>query len=167
MKFADMAWRGMTDFDLDAVVNIAAEVHPGFHETREVLAERYHLYRPGSHILEIGSRIAGYVISHPWRYGNLPALNSLLGALPEAPDTYYLHDIALLPLARRIGAAGDIVGALAKHAEAGGYATMSLVAVNGSQRFWERHGFGAVDLKELGAKLSSYEPSARYMVRPL
>jgi hypothetical protein len=44
---------------------------------------------------------------------------------------------------------------------------MSLVAVNGSQGFWAKHGFEAVDLPELYGKLLSYEQGARYMVRRL
>lgn len=167
MRFADMSWRGMTDFDLPAVNEIAAQVHPGFFEAPEVLAEKHHLYRNGTHILEVGTRVSGYVISHPWRRGSVPALNMLLGHLPEAADTYYIHDIALLPLARRIGAAADIVSALSKHAGAGGFKTMSLVAVNGSEGFWRRQGFAPVEMAELNDKLMSYAPDARYMVKPL
>jgi GNAT superfamily N-acetyltransferase len=167
MKLPGVAWRAMTGYDLPAVEQIAAEVHPGFFESADVLAEKHRLYRPGSYLFEIGERPAGYILSHPWKNGGLPALNTLLEALPPDPDTYYLHDLALLPVARRIGAASFIVSALAKHAATHGFATMSLVAVNGSQGFWERHGFAAVDAPELSQKLASYEDAARLMIRPL
>lgn len=165
----DVAWRAMTGFDLGAVEEIAAAVHPGFFEAPEVLAERQRLYRNGCYLLEIGEKPAGYVLSHPWYAETLPALNSLLGTLPTDPAsaTYYLHDLALLPLARRIGAAGEIVAALTKHAQAYGYPTMTLVAVNGSRGFWERQGFAVVERPALAAKLQSYEPEARLMVKPL
>jgi ribosomal protein S18 acetylase RimI-like enzyme len=167
MKLPGVTWRAMTFYDLPAVEKIAAEVHPGFFESPEVLAEKQRLYHHGAYLLEIGERPAGYVLSHPWRSGSLPALNTRLDALPEYADTYYLHDLALLPVARRIGAASFIVNALAKHATAHGFATMSLVAVNGSQGVWERHGFAVVDAADVHEKLKSYEDAARLMVRPL
>jgi len=163
MKYRDVAWRTMTAFDMKAVEDIAAQVHPGFFETPDVLAERQQLYRNGCYLLEISEKPAGYVLSHPWRAGSLPELNSKLGEIPADADTYYLHDLALLPVTRRIGAASHIVEALVKHAAAMSFATMSLVAVNGSQGFWEKHGFAVVDTPELAPTLKSYEDAARYM----
>ena len=157
----------MTAFDLTAVEGIAAAVHPGFFETPDVLAEKQQIYRNGCYLLEVGERPAGYVLSHPWHADSPPALNAPLGVLPESPSTYYLHDLALLPVARRIGAASQIVSALIKHAAAQQLPSMSLVAVNGSQGFWERHGFAVRDLPVVAAKLRSYEAGARLMVRPL
>jgi len=167
MKLQGVAWRAMTGYDLGAVETIAAQVHPAFFESPDVLAEKQRLYHHGAYLFEIGERPAGYVLSHPWRTGTLPALNALLGSLPDYPDTYYLHDLALLPVARRIGAASFIVNALAKHAAAHGFATMSLVAVNASRGFWERHGFAVVDAPDLKQKLATYEAEARLMLRPL
>jgi GNAT superfamily N-acetyltransferase len=157
----------MTAYDLKAVEEIAAAVHPEFYEAPDVLAERHELYRNGCYLLEIGVKPAGYVLSHPWREGEPPPLNAPLGAIPDDARTYYLHDLALLPVARRIGAASHIVEALIKHAEAERYASVSLVAVNGSQGFWERHGFAVAEAAGLASKLASYEPGARFMVRPL
>lgn len=163
----DIAWRRMTSFDLPAVEKIASVVHPDFFEAPEIFAERLRLYPEGTHVLEVSERVAGYVLSHPFRLGALPPLNTVLGTLPADADTYYLHDLALLPLVRRVGAAGKIVAALAKHAQARGLTTMSLVAVNGSQGFWQRHGFAVDHRPELYGKLLSYEEGATFMVRRL
>jgi ribosomal protein S18 acetylase RimI-like enzyme len=167
MKIPGVAWRAMSAYDLPAVEAIAGVVHPKFPEAPEVLAERQNLYHNGAYLLEIGERPAGYILSHPWRFGTLPALNSLLGDIPADADTYYIHDLALLPVARRIGAATFITNALAKHARAHGFPTMSLVAVNGSQGFWDRHEFAVADTPHLIEKLMSYEAEARLMVRRL
>ena len=167
MKLPGVFWRAMTGYDLEAVSTIAKTVHPDFPESDVVLAERQLLYHHGAYLLEVNERPAGYVLSHPWRLGQLPALDTLLGALPSDADTYYIHDIALLPVARRIGAASFIVEALGKHAVAHGFGSMSLVAVNGSESFWERHGFVAEDAPQLADKLRSYEDAARLMVRRL
>ncbi len=167
MIHQDVAWRAMTGYDLAAVESIANQVHPGFFESAAVLGERQRLYRNGCYLLEIGEKPAGYVLSHPWRAGSVPALNVLLGELPATADTYYLHDLALLPVARRVGAASHIVGALIKHAAARGFASMSLVAVNGSSGFWRRHGFAEADAPELDQTLRGYDADARLMVKPL
>ncbi|MDO8358691.1 MAG: GNAT family N-acetyltransferase, partial [Devosia sp.] len=87
MKIPGVAWRALTGYDFGTVEAIAAQVHPSFYEAPEVLAERQRLYRNGAYLLEIGERPAGYVLSHPWRLGSLPALDSLLGELPAGSDT--------------------------------------------------------------------------------
>jgi ribosomal protein S18 acetylase RimI-like enzyme len=163
----DVAWRAMTAYDLAAVEKIAGAVHPAFYEAPEILAERQRLYRNGCYLLEVSERPAGYVLSHPWTTRSLPALNAPLREIPADASTYYLHDLALLPLARRIGAASQIVRALTKHAKVRGFATMSLVAVNGSQGFWERQGFVVQDRPDLAQKLLSYGAAAKLMVKPL
>jgi len=160
-------WRGMSAMDLKAVEQIAGVVHPGFFERPDVLAEKRQLYPNGAHVFEVNERPAGYVLSHPWHARAVPALDALLHAIPADADTYYLHDLALLPVARRIGAARFMVRTLARHALARGFATMSLVAVNGSEGFWAKQGFVAQNIPELTGKLLTYEEGARYMVREL
>ncbi len=163
----DVAWRAMSGYDIGAVYSIANKVHPGFFEAEAVLAEKFELYRNGCYLLEVGEKPAGYVLSHPWKHGDLPALDALLGAIPADADTYYIHDLALLPLTRGLGAAGQIVAALTKHAAAMAYPGMSLVAVNNSLSFWTRQGFVVEERPALSEKLRSYEADARYMVKPL
>lgn len=158
-------WRSLTTLDLPAVQSIATKVHPAFPEDMAVFAERQRLYPEGARLLELGGQAAGYILSHPWRYGKLPALNALLGQVPADADTYYLHDLALLPSARGTGAAAMIVGDMLRHARKHGFATVSLVAVNGSIPFWYKHGFRIADMPELTEKLTSYEAAARVMVR--
>lgn len=160
-------WRSLTTLDIPAVETIAAQVHPGFPEDTAVFVERQRLYPSGVRLLEIGGDPVGYVFSHPWRFRKLPALNSLLGAIPPDPDTYYLHDLALLPAARGTGAAGMVVESLIGHASRAGFPSMSLVAVNGSIPFWRKHGFDVAEAGELSDKLLSYEEAARFMVRQL
>lgn len=158
-------WRPMRNSDLGRVSAIAASVHPDFPEDDAVFAERLALHPAGCFMLEAADQPAGYLLSHPWRFGQLPALNALLGRLPDAPSTYYLHDVALLPAARGSGAASAIVAALVSHAAGQGLPNLSLVAVNGSQGFWQRHGFSVHADPALADKLASYDADARLMVR--
>jgi GNAT superfamily N-acetyltransferase len=163
----DLNWRAMTTGDLAEVEAIAARVHPGFFERPEIFAERLRLYPEGARLLVRDGAAFGYVLSHPWHAKAMPALDSLLGALPANAASFYLHDLALLPAARGTGAAGRLVAALAGHARTAGFPRMSLVAVNNSRGFWQKQGFAPVAVPELAAKLLSYEADAAFMVREL
>ncbi len=153
--------------DIPDVVDIAAVVHPGFFERPAVFCERQRLFPQGARLLEQAGRATGYVISHPWHDGAPPALDSLLGTIPATVATYYIHDLALLPEARGRRAAGAAIGLLNDLARDHGFASMALVAVNGSRRFWEKHGFRVVDRPDLSSKLASYEAAAVMMERLL
>jgi N-acetylglutamate synthase-like GNAT family acetyltransferase len=111
--------------------------------------------------------LIGYILSHPWTYAAPPALNSLLGTIPTPSNTYYIHDIALLPEARGTGAANAIVAKLIVLAESLGLPNLSLVAVNNSVAFWQRHGFQLTPIPVLDARLRSYDEEARFMVRAI
>ena len=157
----------MVAADLPAVMAAAAQVHPDYPEGKAVFTERLALHPAGCLVLAGGEGIGGYVLSHPWRFGQVPALDSLLGALPEDADAYYIHDLALLPVARGGGAASACVHRLAAHARAAGFARMTLVAVGNSAGFWQRQGFREAHDEALARKLASYDSAARYMIRDL
>lgn len=157
----------MTATDLPAVMTTAAVAHPDYPEGEAVFAERLALHPAGCLVLAGGEGLGGYVLSHPWRLGQVPALDSLLGALPDDADAYYIHDLALLPSARGGGSASICVDRLAAHARAEGLARMALVAVGNSAGFWRRQGFREAHDEALARKLASYDSAARYMIRDL
>ena len=180
-----MEWRNMRAADLARVERIAAEVHPGFPEGPEVLAERLALCpggclvldapgerglgaprgraleAPGERGLEGAGGVVGYVISHPWAAGAAPKLDSLLGALPAAPGCWYWHDLALLPAARGQGAAAAAVQRVLALARGAALDQVALVAVGQSGGFWRRMGFRPA----VGPEVASYGAGAAYLVR--
>jgi ribosomal protein S18 acetylase RimI-like enzyme len=158
------AWRPMREHDLAKVVAVADLVHPNHPEDPEVFAERLALHPEGCLVHEESGDLTGYVVSHPWIVLP-PSLNTRIGSLPPAPSTYYIHDLALLPLARGQGAAGAVVRRLLIHAAALGLPCVSLVAVEGSAAFWTRCGFREEEDPALAGTLRSYG-LARFMVRP-
>lgn len=160
-------WRPMAAVDLPAVCAIADRIHLAYPEDDAVFAERFHLYPEGCATLVCDGKPAAYAVTHPWRYAEPPALNVMLGALPEPPTTYYIHDIALLPETRGTGAGSAIVEAVIAHAASTGVPNVSLVAVNKSVPFWSRFGFEVTDEPRLAAKLLTYDADARFMVRKL
>lgn len=160
-------WRPMTAADLPAVAAVAARVHPDYPEDDAVFAERLRLYPAGCLVVAGAQELLAYAVSHPWHRLRPPALNSLLGALPAAPSTYYIHDVALLAQVRGGGTGTALVARLVAQARSAGLAELSLVAVNGSDGFWRRQGFADVDEPALADKLASYDAAARLMVRRL
>lgn len=162
-----MPWRPMTPQDLGQVQVLADAIHADHPEDAEVLAERQRLYPQGCLVLVEAERVIGYAITHPWRLGEPPPLNTLLGALPGEATTYYIHDVALLPEARSKGYASQVAGMLVEHAKAAGFGNLSLVAVNHSRAFWESVGFRTTALQGLEAKLASYGPDSVLMMRDL
>ncbi|AEQ53468.1 GNAT family N-acetyltransferase [Pelagibacterium halotolerans] len=156
-------WRPLLAADIPAVSAIAARIHPDFPEDDAVFADRQAIAPDFCFLFEIDAAPAGYVLAHPYRLGGLPALNTVLGRLPDLCDTLYIHDLALLPAARGSGAARRIVQTLARRAIP--FGPLSLVAVNGSVPFWSRMGFSVTDEAHLAEKLASYASDACYMVR--
>lgn len=156
-------WQPMTAQDLPRVAAIAAVVHPAYPEDAAIFAERLRLYPQGCHVLVQGGALDGYAISHPWHDAAPPALNSLLGRLPEAPSTFYIHDIALLPAARGSGEGAAVVRHLIDHARQCGLSSVALVAVNGSEAFWQKYGFQPAHNEDIAAKVRSYGAGACFM----
>jgi ribosomal protein S18 acetylase RimI-like enzyme len=161
-------WRAMSAADLAHVQSIADLVHAAHPERPAVFAERLRLHPAGCFVLGDASGAAsgapcGYALSHPWD-GPPPALDTLLGALPATPSTFYIHDIALLPAARGRRAATDIVARLAEHARRQRLPSLSLIAVGGTAPVWARLGF-CPDPDGDAAKLASYGAGAVQMVR--
>lgn len=158
-----MPWRNARAPDLSAISRVADEIHTQHPEDPEVFTERLRLYPQGCFVCEEAGDLVGYAISHPWVQGSVPALNSRLGRIPEASDTYYVHDIALLSSARGRGLGAEIVRNLKRQAAALGLRTISLVAVNRSAAFWQALGFRVKDVPGLREKLLSYGADAVYM----
>ena len=200
-----MLWSELKEINIRRLSAIAAAVHESYPEDEVVFAERLRLYPAGCVVLTRGAgegaaqdgEIVGYGISHPWRFGEPPPLNSLLGALPDQPTTYYLHDVALLPEARGGGAGAAFVAHCVERAKAEGLRNLSLIAVHRSADYWRRHGFNVLaaadgaaadeeglsagaaapaaalavwppfERARLAAKLRSYSADAVFMARAL
>lgn len=161
-------WRPLRVGDLAEVDRIGGIVHPAYPERREVPAERLSLFPEGCFAAD-GADLVGYAISHPGTFGQPPALDTLLGALPASPDCLYLHDVALLPAARGLGLGGALVDRLIGLARRLRLGRLALVAVNRSVPYWAAHGFAQPEPRPAGlaAKLASYGGEATYLVRPV
>ncbi|VVE55644.1 GNAT family N-acetyltransferase [Pandoraea aquatica] len=113
--------------------------------------------------------IAGYLFTHPWRLAAPPPLDTVLDALPDAPDCWYVHDMALAPRTRGAGVASQLYAAALSAAQSLGLRASALVAVQQSQGFWARFGYRVtVDVSpQIAAKLAGYGDGAVFMTREL
>jgi GNAT superfamily N-acetyltransferase len=157
-------WQAAVAADLSDIMAIAEVAHPDLPERPEVFAEKLRLFPPGGLVLAgAGGAALGYAIAHPWTLGEVPALDTLLGALPPAADALFLHDVSVLPVARGQGAAAALVGLLDGLARDRGLRALALVAVHGTEAMWARLGFRP----RAGGEVAGYGAAARHMVRPV
>jgi N-acetylglutamate synthase-like GNAT family acetyltransferase len=70
-----------------------------------------------------------------------PSLDTYLGALPERPDSYFIHDMTLDSSVQRRNLATELMPEIFRAARGAGLSRIALVAVNGSTPFWSRMGF--------------------------
>ena len=163
-----LVWRPMRPGDIDAVVEIARLSFPDHFEARACFENRLALYPRGCFVLADGDAPAqGYLIAYPWRADGAPPLNTVIEGLPTDPAVLYLHDLALHPETRGGGLTRAVIERLAEQATEDGWPAVALVAVNDAVAFWSRHGFVEQTASGMAAKLASYGPDARYMVRRL
>jgi len=152
----------MEEADIPRVKSLADAIHTNYPEDEAIFAEKQRLYPEGCFSLISDNELVGYIISHPWRLGETPAINKFLNRLPEKPDTLYWHDIALSPKVRARGAVQEGVSLVLAHARAASFASVSGTAVSGTAIFWKRQGFSF--LSETAHDLPSYGKEARLMV---
>lgn len=159
-------WRKMVSRDIPFVYAIAIHIHKELHEDIDVFIERLALCPEGCFVLEetetesdTKTVVCGYLISHPYRLGESPPLNTLIRMLPVA-DCWYIHDLAILEPYRLQGYASKGLSLLEEHLN--GLTTMSLTSVSGSEPFWKKHGF----VSDPSVHCSSYGLSV-YMIKPI
>lgn len=110
--------------------------------------------------------IEAYLLALPWHFHNPPCLDAAECRLPEAPDTLYLHDLAVAPEARGSGAAAELVQAFLAAQARLGLPRASLIAIQESASWWARHGFRPVSVDaHLAQRLTTYGAGACYMQR--
>ena len=168
MAASALAWRPMTEAEIDGVVTVARQSFPDHFESRECFENRLAICPAMSFVLaDADDAVRGYLFAYPWKGETAPPLNTLIEAIPADADRVYLHDLALDPEVRGGGHTRAIVERLIDKARAEGWTTMALVAVNDATAFWQRMGFQPVTSPALAEKLASYGDDARYMVRAI
>src|SRR5690348_1976586 len=158
-------WREMESADLEKVNHISNQIHTLYFEGLKIFEERLKLYPAGCSVLEVCGTIAGYAISHPWTLFCPPKINTFLGKIPYNADTYYIHDIAIMPNYRQYGMASKKVSDILCEARRLGCCNSSLISVNRTTLFWQKFGFQICIDKNVYDLTQSYGTDAKYMVK--
>lgn len=155
--------RLMQAADADAVLAVQQAAYPAsHHESWAVLGRKLALWPAGCWVLADEQGLLAYLFSHPGRLDAPPLLHAEL-SLPDRPDAYAVHDLALHPRAQGRGLARLLVEQAEQQALQAGLPAMSLVAVQGSMAFWARFGFAEV--APAPPQLASYGAAAVFMTR--
>ncbi len=140
----------------------------GFVESGEVFARRLASPANCSLVLEQDGRVCAYLAAYRSVQGKVTALHGDFDAAAQ-PDTLYLHDMAVWPECAGQGLARALLQPLWNQARSGGLRHSALVSVQGSQAYWERHGYAVQPLADPAQRerLASYGDGAAYMARAL
>lgn len=154
--------------DLAAVLDIQRQCHDAAkQESGESFLAKLRASPQTCFVARAGTRTVGHLVSVPAMHGSPLPLDSPTCVCPAAPDSLYLHDLAVDPAARGLGVAAALLAAYRGRLREAGLAQGSLIAVNDSAGFWRRHGFREVEPAGMGrAHLAAYGQDARYMVGP-
>ena len=153
----------MAEADLDAALAVQAACYPpAMQEAADVVRARLRASPDTVLVARDEDGVCAYLFAYPSRLGKVTPLGGGF-AVPETPDTLYLHDLAVSPRAAGQGVARRLVDAML--ARAGGLRHSALVSVQDSRRFWESLGYvpTAGDL----AALATYPAGALYMAKQL
>lgn len=140
----------------------------GFVESGEVFARRLASPAHCSLVLEQDGKVCAYLAAYRSVLGKITPLHGDFEPVAQ-PDTLYLHDMAVVPACAGQGLARALLQPLWAQAAVQGMRHSALVSVQGSQAYWERHGYGLQPLEDAAqrARLTSYGEGAVYMARSL
>ncbi|MEG0920492.1 MAG: GNAT family N-acetyltransferase [Comamonas sp.] len=135
-------------------------------EAVEVYADRMASGAQCSWVAVQGDQVLAYLAAYRSRLGCVTPLH---GAFVNyvAPDTLYLHDMAVHPDCTGQGLANALLAALWRGAAVWSPAYSALVSVQGSQAYWQRKGYAPYSALAPAdaAALRSYGDDAVYMVQ--
>lgn len=161
--------RPMRPGDVDPVLRIQASVYPAtLLEGAALFLNRLKISPGTCLVAESRAGLLGYLVAYPWLADHPPTLDQPLDALPERPDSWFVHDCAVLPAAQGLGVAQALLHGGLAVARRHGLRHTSLVALRPAVGYWERLGYQPVAATAgLRGKLAQYGGGARYMVRAL
>ncbi len=153
--------------DLDAILAVQAACYPpAMREPGAVVLARLAAAPHSCLVASDAGGVCGYLFAYPSRLGMVTPLGAAFDPAP-APDTLYLHDLAIAPRAHGRGLARALVTQLLEAARRQGIGASSLVSVQDTAAFWTSLGYRAAALAcpRARAALATYPGTARYMVR--
>lgn len=156
--------------DLPALLRIQLACYGHeFIEGAEVYARRLASPLNCSLVCEWEGRICAYLAAYRSQQGKVTPLHGDFAVAHGAPDTLYLHDMAVLPSLAGRGLARALLERMWAIGSAARLHRSALVSVQDSQAYWARQGYTSQPLHDAveRSRLASYGDGAVYMVRAL
>ena len=150
--------------DWPAIMRIQSDCYHQLEpEPLEVMSNKAELAPACCWVAEHGGEVLGYLLCHPWRAHQPPPLSVSLSSL-AGDEEFYLHDLAVSPLARGRGIGQRLLETALEFACDQGYEHAGLVAVQDAPAFWRKQGFLPAATRK---SLAEYGEGAVYMRLPL
>lgn len=154
--------RPLAEGDWDGVAALESRTYAGLglSEGRAALESRGRVSPDTCFALDLGPRLAGYVLALPYPMFRYPDLERTEESAFRSRNLH-LHDLVIEQRLRRRGLGRYLLRHLTVTARSRGYAWISLLAVGGSEAFWSAQGFAA----RRGVVAPGYGDGAVYMSR--
>ena len=145
--------REMTLTDLNEIEVLAEPIYfPYLWEPMDAFVRRIELYPRGCLVATSHGNIVGYLYSHPWRFDEDLPLGAVID-LPEKPDCYYFHDLAVTSAYRGQGVGFSLAQSGLSLAT---YPRVKLISVLNSHEFWKGVGFSIMCAVEYAPGIPGY-----------
>lgn len=156
--------RTITPADWPAILELQARTYYAVEPESEAVMRSKQQLGPQSCLVACsGEQLLGYCLAHPWSKEE-PASLYHCYAEPKGHSSLYIHDMVVAPSARGKGIARSFLTQLEQLARQRQQPEMSLVAVQGADRYWSKVGFRS---RALAKSLRQYGEQAVYMWRPV
>ncbi|MFF8771779.1 GNAT family N-acetyltransferase [Kitasatospora sp. NPDC015120] len=158
--------RPLAEPDWAEIVPLEARAYAGsgLSEGGGVLRSRHRAAPDWCFAVEHGGEFGGYLLALPYPLGHCPDLARAESPAARTSTNLHAHDLVVTERLRGRGLAPRLLTFLADTARARGYATVSLVAVRGSEVLWAPLGYRPHPGVELPV---SYGERAVYMAMSL
>ncbi|MBY8881456.1 GNAT family N-acetyltransferase [Actinacidiphila acidipaludis] len=154
---AEGDWAGITTLENRAYAPL------GLSEEPAALRSRARSSPATCFVLDVGPRLAGYLLALPYPESAFPDLARAEETVFRSRNLH-LHDLVVAEDLRGRGLGRRLLRHLTETARSAGYEEISLVAVGGSDTFWSANGFTARDERVPG---DGYGVDPVYMSRPV
>lgn len=135
-KIKDEDWSEILNIQEAAYIDVAPE-------SLEVLKDKVHYSQGSSFVCVSDNKTVGYLISHLWNSEIPPKLDMKLKFTGNF-EHIFLHDVAVNPLYKGRGIGQALLKKLLDSVSLSGNKSIRLVAVQGADSFWDKHGFTAI-----------------------
>ncbi len=137
-----MKIRSIEKRDWDKIFKIQQDAYTEIKPESKAVLESKNRISPKTCMVCVDEKgdILGCCLSHPYNKNKIPPLHKELRDSISS-DNLFIHDLAVSSVAKMQGIGTSLVETLLVKAKEYGFKTITLVAVQGADKFWRKFGF--------------------------